>query len=89
MPHKAKWILAPHNCDDSINGNAIIDGSEGYRNGDKNHLCQLRFQTSQFYYEDKWTCMLESCKIPKKGGCKSVNGSGLSAEATIDMKVVL
>ena len=89
LDDKFKWILDKHKCDHSINGNAIIDGSEGYEKGDKNHLCQLRFQTSQFSYEDTWTCILESCKEPKQGGCKSLNGSGIFAEATLDMKVVL
>jgi hypothetical protein len=83
-----KWIIDRSVCDSSIEIRAI-DGSIGFRNGTRNHICQLRFITAQFSHEDKWTCTLESCEVPKKGGCKAASGSGISVEATIDVKVVL
>ena len=84
---KDTWIFHKNECDPSIDRNAI-DGSKGYSTGDKNHLCQLRFTEAKFSHEDKWTCILESCNLPKNGGCKTANGSGFIAEETIDVKVI-
>jgi hypothetical protein len=81
-------MFEQHVCDSSI-GSHEIDGSIGFRNGIRNHICQLRFTTAQFSHEDSWTCTLESCKVPKNGGCKAANGSGIFGKATIDVKVVL
>ena len=86
LNHKDYWILHKNECDQSIDSNAI-DGSKGYRSGLKNHRCQLRFTAAKFSHEDKWTCTLESCKVPKDGGCKSANGSGIFSEGTINVKV--
>jgi hypothetical protein len=88
LHREEKWMFDKHVCDLSIASHAI-DGSIGFRNGTRNHICQLRFATAQLSHEGKWTCTLESCKVPKNGGCKAADGSGIFAEAKIKVKVVL
>ena len=86
LEEKNKWTFKKGLCDSTIESQAI-DGSKGYRNGDKNHICQLRFVSANFAHEGNWICMLESCQLPKDGGCRAEKGSGIFAEATIDVKV--
>jgi hypothetical protein len=89
LDDKDEWILQKNGCDQSIEiGSDAIDGSKGYRKGDENHVCQLRFISAKLSHEDQWTCTLESCQVPEDAGCKATDGSGICSEATIRVKVM-
>ena len=75
-------------CDSSLE-EFEIEGSGEYTKGTKNQECQLRFYSAKDSHEDKWTCSLESCKLPTDGGCKNGKGSGTISKADINLKVRL
>ena len=84
--NEGNWFLHKEECDSSLEV-VKIEGSGEYRKGTKNHECQLHFNSAKDSQEDKWTCSLESCKLPKYGGCKNGTGSGTISKADIYLEV--
>ena len=83
-----QWENNEEICDSHFNSPKFT-GSDGYKFGKQNQLCQIKIESAEFKHEGEYECWIQKCNEEKDGGCKATEKDMFPSKAKILVKVNL